>query len=143
MQIKNMNVEKWGADLLFLNWKHIKIWRERCEEVNGKTPEQIEKGKQARLLEEIKHIQNSNAHVAHSEHDWILEDIENLANYNSKMLETWIYGAKLVLKVNKTKRQQSIKYNKARHQYRIIAVTQPAEKTIEKEDLDPGEQCLS
>jgi hypothetical protein len=88
MQIKNMNAEKWGADLLLLNWKHIlKIWRERCE-VHGKTPEQIEKVKQARLLEERRHIQTSNAKVAHSEHEWILEDIEHLADYNSMMLET-------------------------------------------------------
>jgi hypothetical protein len=38
--ITNMNAEKWGSDLLYINWKHIlKIWRVRCKELHGTTPE--------------------------------------------------------------------------------------------------------
>jgi hypothetical protein len=96
-QIKNMSAEKWGSDLIFINWKHIfKIWRERWEENHGTTPEQIEKSSKTRLLEEIWHIQMINADLANSDHSWILEDIEALSDYNSKMLEAWLYSAKII-----------------------------------------------
>jgi hypothetical protein len=49
----------------------------------------------------------------------------------------------IILKVDKTKMQQFIKNNKTRHQYPISAATQPADKVIEKEDLDPGEQQIT
>jgi hypothetical protein len=43
-KITNTSAEKWEADLLYINWKHIlKIWRERCTEIHGTTPEQIKK----------------------------------------------------------------------------------------------------
>jgi hypothetical protein len=139
-QIKNMSAEKWGSDLLFINWKHIlKIWRERCEEVHGKTPEQIEKSSKARLLEEIRHIQSSNTNLAHSEHNWILEHIDTLSEYNSKTLASWLYGAKIISKINKTKMQYHYKQNTARHLYSNSTNIIPLDKKIRKEDLDPGD----
>jgi hypothetical protein len=88
-QIKNLSAEKWGAGLLFINWKYIlQIWRERCDDIHGKTAEQIEKSSKARLLEEIRYIQSINRDLVNSEYSWILENIENVSEYNSRMLST-------------------------------------------------------
>jgi hypothetical protein len=64
--------------------------------------------------------------------------VENLSEYNSKKLATWIYGAKSISKVHKTKMKSHTKHNSARHLYSISANIKPADKTIEKEDLNPG-----
>ena len=38
VKIKDYNAEKWGGNILSINWKYIiKIWRVRCEEVHGVT----------------------------------------------------------------------------------------------------------
>jgi hypothetical protein len=43
-KLYDISAEKWASDLLSINWKHIlKIWRERCLEVHGSTPEEMEK----------------------------------------------------------------------------------------------------
>jgi hypothetical protein len=90
----------------------------------------MKKTKRARLLEEIRHIQSSNANLAYSAHDWIMEDIEHLMDYNNKILETWIYGAKIIVKVNNTKRKQEIQNNRARQQHSITSVRKPVDKSI-------------
>jgi pyruvate/oxaloacetate carboxyltransferase len=80
-----MSAEKWGVGLFFINWKHIlKIWRERCEDTHGTTPEQIEKSLKARLLEATWHIQTTNADLANSDHSWILESIEAISVTTAK-----------------------------------------------------------
>jgi hypothetical protein len=138
--IKNMSAEKWGSGLLFINWKHIlKMWRARCEETYGSTSEQIEQSAKSRLLEEIRHIQTSNADLAHSEHSWILTSIEELSEFKSTMLETWLYSAKIIVKANKEKRKQSFNHQSSKQLYSTSVHTKSALKVMGKEDLDPGE----
>jgi hypothetical protein len=41
-KITEINAEKWGIDLLRINWKFIlKMWRARCEDLHGRTPCQM------------------------------------------------------------------------------------------------------
>jgi hypothetical protein len=97
--ITNMNAEKWGSDLLYINWKHVlKIWRVRCEELHGTTPEQIEINKKLRQIEEIRNLQANNPNLAHTELEWILEDITNIQHYSSTNLETWLYEPKFFIR---------------------------------------------
>jgi hypothetical protein len=138
-KIINMTAEKWGANLLSIHWKHIlKIWKERCEEIHGTTPEQIEQHKKERFLEEIKDLQSKNQNLAHTEHEWLLEDTNQLQNYNSNDLQTWIYEAKIISGIN----QQKIKHHTQQHRHLLLwnrARSKPVTAPIEKSDLDPGE----
>jgi hypothetical protein len=84
-KLYHISAEKWAADLLLINWKHIlKIWRERCIEVHGNSPNEIEQKTMNRCLKEIRHIQNVNQNLHNTNHEWILEDIEELQKHNSK-----------------------------------------------------------
>jgi ribonuclease HI len=138
-KITNMTAEKWGANLLSIHWKHIlKIWKERCKEVHGTTPEQIEQHKKECYLEEIQDLQSKNQNLAHTEHEWLLEDINQLQSYNSNNLQTWIYEAKIISGIN----QQKIKHQTQKHRHLTLwnkARLKPVTAPIEKSDLDPGE----
>jgi ribonuclease HI len=138
--ITSINAEKWGTDLLRINWKYVlKIWRERCDELHGKTSEQNECYEKNRLIEEIQDIQQNNSNLAHSQHAWILEELDSLKNYSSKVLQTWVYGAKLISKRNQTQLKQKIRKNKENEQLWYKTKTKPIDEPIEKGDLDPGE----
>jgi hypothetical protein len=102
--ITNITAEQWGSELLYINWKHIlKIWRERCDDLHGRSPEQIEAFKKRRQLEEMQHIQKNNTNLEHTKNEWIFEDSNELLKINSKALATWIYGAKIISKTNQIK----------------------------------------
>jgi hypothetical protein len=110
-KIHHINAEKWAADLLYINWRHIlKIWRERCTEVHGSNPEQIEQNTKDRILEEIGDLQANNTNIMQPSFSWILEDIAILRDNSSINLKTWLYGAKIISKQN----QQQVKNR--RHQ---------------------------
>jgi ribonuclease HI len=139
-QISNINAEKWGVDLLRINWQFIlKLWRARCEELHGKTPEANESYRQNQFLEEIKDLQMQNLNLAHTPHAWILEDIDSLKKYNSKVLQTWVYGAKIITKRNQIKLKQQIRNNLENEQLWYKIKNKPIDEPIEKGDLDPGE----
>jgi hypothetical protein len=78
-KIYHLTAEKWAADLLSIHWKHIlKIWREPCLDVHSSSPDEIEQKTKQRYLTDIHHIQSINQNLSHSQHDWILEDIDQL-----------------------------------------------------------------
>jgi hypothetical protein len=53
-KLHNLSAEKWAADLFYINWKHIlKIWRERCGDVHGNNPTEIEQNLKKLCFEEI------------------------------------------------------------------------------------------
>jgi hypothetical protein len=57
-QFHHMSAKKWAADLLYINWQYIlQIWRERCTEIHGINPAEIEQKTKIRCLEEIHYIQ--------------------------------------------------------------------------------------
>jgi hypothetical protein len=66
-KLYHISAEKWAADLLYIYWRHIlKILRERCTEVHGNNPEQIEQYAKDRILEEICDIQANNSDLMHT-----------------------------------------------------------------------------
>jgi hypothetical protein len=138
-KITNINAEKWGSDLLYINWKHIlTIWRERCEDLHGTTPEQIETNKKSRLYEEICNIQSKNQNLSHTENAWVLDDITQFQHYNSTNLQTWLYNAKIISGIN----QQKLKLQRQINSTTKIwnrAKLKPTGQPFEKSDLDPGE----
>jgi hypothetical protein len=139
-QISNINAEKWGVDLLRINWQFIlKIWCARCEELHGKTPEQNESYRKKQFLDEITDLQLHNLNLAHTPHAWILEDIDSLKTYNSKVLQTWVYGAKIITKRNQIKLKQQIRNNLENEKLWYKIKNKPIDEPIEKGDLDPGE----
>jgi hypothetical protein len=139
-QISNINAKKWGVNLLRRNWQFIlKIWRARWEELHGKTTEANESYRQKQFLEEIKDLQMQNLNLAHTPHAWILEDIDSLKKYSSKVLQTWVYGAKIITKRNQIKLQQQIRNNLENEQLWYKIKNKPIDEPIEKGDLDPGE----
>jgi hypothetical protein len=66
-----------------------------------------------RYLIDIQHIQSINQNVSNSQHDWILEDIDELRLSSSKNLQTWLYGAKIISRNNQLniKQQQRLHRN--------------------------------
>jgi hypothetical protein len=127
---------KWAADLLYINWKHIlKIWRERCSEVHGSNKEEIGENKKKRYLEEIGYLQSINQNMLHSSNDWILDDIEDLQNYNSTKLQTWLYGAKIISNTNQRCIKQQIDMNR-QQQIWHTGLSAPRDEQLEKGDLD-------
>jgi hypothetical protein len=138
--IPHINAEKWGVELLKINWKYIlKIWRDRCEDLHGRTPEQNESYKKNRILEEIKDIQSNNTHLNSTPHAWILDEMDKLQTYDSKALQTWVYGAKIIAKRNKIHIKQQVRNNKDIAHLWYKTKQKPIDEPIEKCDLDPGE----
>jgi hypothetical protein len=139
-KITDINAEQWGANLLRINWKFIlKLWRERCEDLHGRTPAENECYQKKRILEEIQDIQSKNLNLAHTPHAWILDDLDTLQQFNSKVLQTWVYGAKLISKRNQSNLKQQVRNNKEYEQLWYKTKPKPIDEPIEKGDLDPGE----
>jgi hypothetical protein len=80
------------------------------------TPEEKECYQKKRLLEEIKDIQSNNLNLAHTPHACFLDDLDTLQQYNSKVLQIWVYGAKLISKRNQAHLKQQIRNNKEKEQ---------------------------
>ena len=80
---EEMDAENWGMKLININFKHVlSLWDLRNKELHGTTPEQIEKNKVIRYLEEeIQYIQERNQDCCAADRDWLLE---NLMNYVRK-----------------------------------------------------------
>jgi ribonuclease HI len=138
-KIPHITAENWAAGLLHINWRHIlKIWRERCLEMHGNNPEEIEQKTKERYLIDIQHIQSINQNVSNSQHDWILDDIDELRLSSSKNLQTWLYGAKIISRNNQLniKQQQRLHRNNSLWQSTKF---KPPDEPITKSDLDPGE----
>ena len=111
--IKQYNAEQWGANFIAIHWKYIlKIWRQRCEDVHGGTKSDIDKLKREKLLQEIVYIQSSNKELLIKKSDWIHEDIEELNKMDIAALEAWLYGAKIITKINQRKIKQRAVINK-------------------------------
>jgi hypothetical protein len=141
--IVNINAEKWGSDLLYIHWKNIlKIWNARCEDLHGITPEQKETNKKVRLLEEISHIQLKNPNLAHTAHAWVLESITQLQNYTSINLQSWLYEATIISKLNQQKLKTQLQINSQKYLWKKARPI-PIDKPIEKSDLDPGESLTT
>jgi ribonuclease HI len=138
-KLYHITAEKWAADLFYINWKHIlKIWRERCLEIHGNNPVEIERNAKNKCLEEIIHIQSINSNLNYSTYEWIHEDIEELRNFTSKHLQTWLYGAKIISRKNQhqLKQQQQLNcHDPIWHRKN----SKPNDEPIGKSDLDPGE----
>jgi hypothetical protein len=138
-KLYHISAEKWAADLFSLNWKHIlKIWKERCLEVHGDNPTVIEQNIKQRYFEEIQHIQSINQNLNHSNHDWILANLEDLQHYSSQNLQTWLYGAKIISRDNQQRLKQQKLLN-SQNQIWHNNNSKPIDEPIEKGDLDPGE----
>jgi hypothetical protein len=52
--------------------------------MHGNNPEEIEQKTKERYLIDIQHLQSINQNVSNSQHDWILEDIDELRLSSSK-----------------------------------------------------------
>jgi hypothetical protein len=89
-------------------------------------------------MKEIRNLQANNPNFAHTEHEWILEDITNLQHYSSTNLETWLYEAKNLSGINQQKLKLQLKNNSGQ-QFWKSARKKPVIKPIEKSELDPGE----
>ena len=138
--IKKYNAEKWGANLLAINWKYIlKIWRQRCEDVHGATKADMDRLKKEKLLKEIEHIQSTNKELITKKTEWIHEDIEELSTLDNSALEAWLYGANIVSKINKKEKKQKAEMNKENGIIRNMFRSKIKEKGDDKSELDPGE----
>jgi hypothetical protein len=138
-QIHHTNAEKWAADLLYINWRHIlKMWRERCIDVHGSNPEQIEQNTKDRILEEIGDLQANNTDIMQTSFSWIQEDIATLRDYSSSNLKTWLYGAKIISRQNQ-QQMKNQRHQNSLHQLWHCERQKPIDTPIEKGDLDPGE----
>jgi hypothetical protein len=138
-KLNQISAEKWAADLLYINWKHIlKMWRDRCVKLHGNTPDAIEQNTKNRSLHEIQYIQSINQNLNHSPNDWLLEDIDELRNYTNKQLQTWLYGAKIISKNNQQQIKQQLQLNRQNQTWQS-GQCKPHEEPIEKGDLDPGD----
>lgn len=133
--IKQYNAEKWGAKLLEINWKYVlKIWRQRCEDLHGATKSEIDQLKKEKLLQEIAYIQSSNQELLTKRSEWIHEDIEELSKLDNTALEAWIYGAKIMTKINK----KIIKQRAAINKEKGISINMYGRKRKDRRDIDPG-----
>ena len=133
--IKQYNAEKWGTKLLEINWKYIlKIWRQRCEDLHGATKDEKDRLKKEKLLQEIEHIQSTNKELLTKKSEWIHEDIDELAQLDNEALEAWLYGAKIVTKINQKKIKQRASMNKENEISKYVY----GRKRKDKRDLDPG-----
>jgi hypothetical protein len=135
-ETKDFKAETWGANLLHINWKYIiQLWAVRCEAVHGTNNNEANIIIKERMLEEIRHIQASNRELLLRDIEWLHEDMQTIDKYDNKALETWIYGAKIVARINQRKIKAREKSNKKKRSETSMFVG----KTKDKRDLDPGE----
>jgi hypothetical protein len=80
-----------------------------------------------------------NPSFSHTEHAWVLEDINHLQHYSSTNLQTWIYEAKVLSGLNQQQIKHQFKQNRSQKIWNQ-AKTSPIMQPIEKCDLDPGER---
>jgi hypothetical protein len=77
--------------------------------------------------------------LSHSQHDWILDDIDKLRLSSSNNLQTWLYGSNIISRNNqqqiKQQQQQLNRHNQIRNSKKSKSYDEP----LEKGDLDPGE----
>ena len=135
-ETKDFKAETWGANLLHINWKYIiKLWSLRCEEVHGTTSNEINIIKKGKMLEEIAHIQATNRELLLRDIEWLHEDIETLKEYDNNALQSWVYGANIVAKINQRKIKDREKSNRnKKHETNMFGG-----KVKDRRDLDPGE----
>ena len=87
------------------------------------------------MIQEIRHIQSTNIELLTKKSDWIHEDIEELSKLDITALEAWLYGAKIIIKINQKKLKQRAITNKENG----ISKSIYGFKRKDKSDLDPGE----
>ena len=87
------------------------------------------------MLEEIRHIQVSNRELLLRDIEWLHEDMANIDKYDNRALESWIFGAKRVAKINQRKLKEREKSNKNRSNGTDIF----GGKAKDRRDLDPGD----
>ena len=102
--------------------------------MHGNTQQEIESIKKERILQEIKRIQHSNKEVLQKESNWIHEDIKELEKLDSLALDSWLYGAKIISKINQKKIKLRSEYYKEEGIFHQIYRSKR-----DKKELDPGE----
>lgn len=114
---------------------YYKIWKLRCAELHGTSHVEIENSKKERILQEIRHIQLTNKEILDEKSTWIHKDIIELEKLDSLALEAWVYGAKIIAKIN----QKKIRIKKEIDQEKGIFIQISCNKR-DKAELDPGEK---
>jgi hypothetical protein len=133
---KDFKAETWGASLLSINWKYIiKIWSVRCEDIHGRTTNEANIINKGKMIEEIAYIQEMNRELLLKDIECLHEDIEIIKTYDNHAVESWLYGAKLVAKINQRKLKDRAKYNRTKGKTTNIF----GGKSKDRRDLDPGE----
>ena len=136
---KDFKAETWGANLLSINWKYIiKIWAVRCDDIHGRTNNEANIINKQKMIEEIAYIQEMNRELLLQDIEWLHEDIEIIKTYDNIAVESWLYGAKLVAKINQRKLKDREKHNRSKGKTTNIF----GGKSKDRRDLDPGEMPL-
>jgi hypothetical protein len=91
----NFNAEHWGSKVLAINWKFIlELWDLRNKEVHGDTPETAAFIRRQNMINEIKHIQETNTHLPASAKALINRDVISLRAMTTSSIAGYLYGAK-------------------------------------------------
>jgi hypothetical protein len=125
-KITNITAEQWGSKMLAINWKFIlQIWSIRNEETLGKTNEDVLNKRRAKVLVELQHISATNQDIAGDNADILNVNMEEYQKMNANQVETILYSARILAKINKRKRKELIEKNKKIEFKRIYSEGDP------------------
>ena len=109
-KISNITAEEWGTKMLTINWAYfLEIWSLRNEETLGKSKEEVLNKRKAKVLVELKHISATNQDMTGDNADMLQINEEEFQKMNANQVETLLYGARILAKINKRKRKDTIK----------------------------------
>ena len=94
--------EQWATELIKINYQHVlSMWELRNKEEHGVTSEDVESKKKQRLLQEVKHIQESSINWITSDQRYLPESFNELATKSSRQLDTWLINARMLYQVHR------------------------------------------
>jgi hypothetical protein len=120
------------------NWKYVlKLWAQRNEDIHGTTLEQKEIKKKNSMIEELQEIQQNNQDMSMTARALVAIDSTRMKKMSNNNLEMFLYGARIVAKVNQINRQS--KNLNAITNYFGSLVRPPEDPKGDRSELDPGE----
>jgi hypothetical protein len=98
---KYYSAEKWGSDIISINWKYVlELWQARNADEHGTDQkEQHEKAKE-KLLAEVNWIQDQNLNIQGEDRAYILTPKDTLEKMNSNHIQAWIRNVKILIKAS-------------------------------------------
>ena len=101
---QQFDVEAWGTKLIDINFKHLLLfWEHRCHNEHGITKEEQESKLKMKLLNAIRHMQQSSYPRNDNDAKIIHHNFEELSKLESRQLQDWIVGVRIIYQICKKK----------------------------------------